>query len=106
MASVTYVLFPDGRDNDLGVSAVNREMRARNNGPAQYHSPFRPVDFGAKARSWYSVGSGIQPDGMLALLKAVDWPFPAMLVYRTGDEDRWSFVTLGLSSSELGEVDG
>lgn len=103
MASTTYVLFPDGRDDDFGVSAVNREMRARNTGPAPYHGPYRPLGFGAKAKAWYSVGSGIQPDEMLAMLKAVDWPFPARLVYRTGDEDRWSYVTLGLSSPELGE---
>lgn len=105
MASVTFVLFPDGRDKDFGVAAVNREMRARNTGPSPYHSPFRPMIYGAKAQAWFSIGSGLQPDEMLAMLKVVDWPYPAMLVYRTGSEDRWSFVTLGLSSPELGEVD-
>jgi hypothetical protein len=41
----------------------------------------------------------------LMALRAIDWRHPALFVYREPSEDRWSFVTLGLSSPELGEVD-
>lgn len=43
---------------------------------------------------------------VLMALRAIDWRHPALFVYREAEDDRWSYVTLGLSSPELGEGDG
>lgn len=40
---------------------------------------------------------------VLVRLRALDWNYPALLVHRSPGDDRWSYVTLGLRSSELGE---
>jgi hypothetical protein len=36
-------------------------------------------------------------------LRRIDWAYPALVVYRESGDDRWSYVTLGLSLRELGE---
>lgn len=46
---------------------------------------------------------GLTVDEVLERLWRIDWAYPALLVYRAGDEDRWSFVTVGLNKPELGE---
>lgn len=42
-------------------------------------------------------------DVVLERLRRIDWAYPALLVYRATGEDRWSYVTFGLSRPELGE---
>lgn len=47
------------------------------------------------------------PDDVIQRLLLIDWRHPALLVYRSDGDDRWSYMTLGLSSREwLGEGDG
>lgn len=97
-AESTFLLFPDGRDYETPVVLANQAIRARNTASgAEYHPPFHPVSSIANApRAWRSVGRGMTPDEMLGALKGADWAYPALAVYRTAGEDRWSFVYLGM----------
>lgn len=100
MTALGFVLFPDAREGDGPIGAVNAAIRAVNSvGGAQYHAPFRPVRMSGP-RVWHSFGAAIEPDEMLRILRSAQWEHPAKLLYRFEDEDHWSFVTLGLSSPE------
>lgn len=75
-----FVLFPDARELDENTDAGNRIT----------------VDGSAVESS---------PDEILPRLRRIDWAHPALLVYRSDGENRWSQVLLGLSLPELGEED-
>jgi hypothetical protein len=109
MGATTYALFPDSREYETEVVLANEKIRARNAVTgAEYHTPFRPAPFTAPVRSWisYSVDEGMEPSEMLALLRSVDWVYPALVVWRTeGADTRWNQALLGLNKPEFGEVD-
>lgn len=42
----------------------------------------------------------------LERLRQLDWRHPVLIVYREDGDNRWSYVTLGLNTPELGEGDG
>lgn len=105
MTAVGYVLFPDAREGDEAMGGINAAIRELNDAVgAQYHAPFRPVRMSGP-RAWHSLGAAVEPDAMLRILRAQDWAYPAKLLYRFADENTWSFITLGLSSPELGDGD-
>jgi hypothetical protein len=75
-----FVLFPDAREEDANADEGNRITC----------DGFAVVD---------------TPDEVLLRLRRIDWAHPALLVYRTEGENRWSTVLLGLNKPEFGEVD-
>lgn len=54
----------------------------------------------------YAGTTGATAYQLLAVLHGFDFERPALLVYREGGDDRWSYVTLGLNTPEFGEGDG
>jgi hypothetical protein len=98
-----YVVLPDGRDDAAWTLEAQRAMRAWNQAHEGHETPFRTVSFRSPILAVTSEGD-MDPDDMLALLRQIDWAYPAKLLYRTESEDTWSFVTLGLSLRELGEA--
>lgn len=75
-----YVLFPDAREQGVNADEGNRIT---------------------------CDGSAVEapPDDVLPRLAAIDWAHPALLVYRSEGENRWSQILLGLNRPEFGEVD-
>lgn len=73
-----YVIFPDAREQDQNTDAGNR---------------ITCDGFALKAG----------PDEVLPRLRRIDWAHPALLIYRSEGENRWSQVLLGLNKPEFGE---
>ncbi|MGN6128488.1 MAG: hypothetical protein ACTHON_18170 [Humibacter sp.] len=98
-----YLLLPDRREERVEV--VTRIALAHYNASAgdKWQPYFRPVTALGPIGAWVTPGR-IDPDDMLALLRQIDWAYPARVLYRTESENTWSFVTLGLSLRELGEA--
>lgn len=42
----------------------------------------------------------------LERLRRIDWRHPVLVVYREDGDDRWSYVTIGLNTPELGDGEG
>jgi hypothetical protein len=103
--AATYAVFPDAREGDAPIAQANKALRERNVSAPQYHAPFRPTSATAPIVGWISSGQGLEPEGMIAILRGIEWEFPFLLVYRTSEDTRWAFVPVGLSSPEWGEVD-
>lgn len=104
MTAATFILFPDGREAEAVVVEVNKILRDRNVGATEYHAPFRPSSHITPIPAWTSHGNRLEPEEMLSILRARDWVWPALVVYRTSEDNRWNFVTLGLNTPEgLGE---
>lgn len=102
--TATYALFPDGREAEAVIVEVNKILRDRNVGASEYHAPFRPSSHIAPIPAWTSHGNGLEPEEMLSILRARDWVWPVLVVYRTSEDNRWSHVMLGLNTPEgLGE---
>lgn len=76
-----YVIFPDAREGDDNADDAQRITSD-------------------------GIATEAPPDEILPRLRRIDWAHPALLVYRSDGENRWSQVLLGLSSPELGEGDG
>lgn len=53
----------------------------------------------------YAGTTGASAGELLDVLRGLDFERPALLVYREDGDDRWSYVTLGLNTPELGEGD-
>lgn len=70
-----YYLFPDRREKDANAFDAVSE----------------------------ALGDRLSPDEALPRLRRIDWAHPALVVYREDGDDRWSYVTLGLNTPELGE---
>jgi hypothetical protein len=103
MTSALYALFPDAREPEDSLRSVSRLERKRNVTGAQYHPPFSRMVFTSPIEAWHSHGV-MEPDEMLDLLKQVDWAYPALLAYRTSEDNRWSHMLLGMSvKPELGD---
>jgi hypothetical protein len=101
---VTFVLLPDARESEGPVTRINNWIRAKNVSTWQYTPPFRPVRM-AGPRAWHTYGLDdmASTDIMMDLLRLGDWEYPAIVALRGDSENRWSWVTLGLTVPELGE---
>lgn len=95
-----YLLLPDAREKEkTWWKEANDLLRSAE----VFQPPFRLVSALDSITALVSGGGVMEPDEMLALLRQIDWAYPAKLLYRTEPEDSWSFVTLGLSlRDELG----
>lgn len=101
MSAASFALFPDAREGEEPFAVANRALRARNVGEAVIQSPYRPMSHISPVRGWVSVGHGMDPDEMISILTGIDWHHPAMLVYRTSEDDRWSHLMVGLATPDL-----
>lgn len=61
--------------------------------------------FGSDGQDVFAGTTGAPVDDLLDVLRGLDFERPALLVYREDGDDRWSYVTLGLNTPELGEGD-
>jgi len=94
----TYALFPDARESEENLTAVNALVRARGVDPLEYHSPFRLVlQATNECMAWIAHGKNLPPDEMIGFIRKVAWQYPVLLVYRTGSDTRWSFMTVGVN---------
>ena len=101
MTTALYVLLPDARERDATMRSLGELERARNIvSGVQYHPPFARMVFTSPISAWHSHGA-MEPDEMLALLRQVDWAYPALLAYRTSEENRWSHLLVGLAAPDL-----
>jgi hypothetical protein len=108
VSAVSYYLFPDRRESPAVVGEANETIKTWSAGPGRnYQAPFGQVSFTSPVSGWVSVAGywGVPPLEMMTILKGIDWAYPALLVYREAEDDRWSQLLLGLSlRSELGEA--
>lgn len=90
-----FILLPDRREGPVVLTRVNDLLYEHATTRPAWS--FRPMATVTSITAYRSFGSGVGPDTMLALLRQIDWAYPAKLLYRTESENGWSFVTLGLS---------
>lgn len=112
MAAVAYYLFMDRRESDAAMVEVNKAIKAWSESKTPqasmaYQAPFRKIYFTAPVTGFVSAGGvqGVPPSEMLAFLKNAQWAYPATVMYREEQDDRWSWVVLGMSSPEFGGED-
>jgi hypothetical protein len=110
--STRYVLFPDSREPEGTVEGINKEMRSAReltgHSRAFWHTRFHSADPSYPERlRWYDrLTNDEDVNGFVAWMRTRDWRYPALLVYQTIGDGRWSYVMVGLSSPEGGEGDG
>lgn len=108
MSAVSYYLFLDRRESPAIVGEANEVIKTWNSRPGRhYQAPFGQISFTAPVSGWVSAAGywGVPPLEMLAVLSGIDWAYPAQVLYREEEEQRWSHATLGLSlKPELGEA--
>lgn len=103
MTAAMYTLFPDGREAEALVTEINQILRDRAFESEDYHGPFRPTSYTTPLVAWSSHGEGLEPEEMLRILRSRSWSWPALLVYRTSEDNRWSYLHLGLGFAEESE---
>lgn len=104
MAALTMALFPDGREPEKSLTQLNELIRELPRG--REHSgrlttiglstAFNPVHWTA-AYPTYQDGRyvGVPVDSLLECIRKVDWIHPVLVVYRRGDEAKWSYAPFG-----------
>lgn len=99
MMGALFILLPDRREGLEGIRQANELIHQLDAqaGRASVTLPFTSVAHMTTIRAYRSFGSGASPDEMLALLRQIDWAYPARVLYRTESENGWSYVVLGLS---------
>jgi hypothetical protein len=102
----TFALFPDAREGWRSVAQADEALQERSSDDARHQSLFRPMSHISSVRGWVSVGHGMDPDKMLALLRRIAWEYPALVVYRTSEENRWSHLMVGLTPPDLAIGEG
>jgi hypothetical protein len=94
----TYALFPDARESEENLIKVNALIRVRGADLFEYHSPFHPVlQATNECMAWIAHGKGLNSDEMIGFIRKVAWHYPVLLVYRTENDTRWSFMTVGVN---------
>lgn len=113
----TMLLLPNAREPEASIHALNELLvqlrpgigdRFRNLSEVRPYPEPSPSDHwgGSKVPEAYAWGAAlnhISGNDVATEARKVEWHFPALLVYQDQDDDRWSYVTLGLNKPELGE---
>lgn len=114
----TVLVLPDAREDASAISELGRRVTAlrpevevtfRNLSEVRPYPESSPSDHwgGSKvpeAAVWAAALNHIDGAAVVAEARKCDWRHPALVVYQDQDDDRWSYVTIGLRKPEgLGE---
>lgn len=97
------VLFPDAREKQQSITQLNEFVRALPRGPERrvttlgLSTAFYPAHY-SSAHPLYLEGrfTGVDADPLLRCLADTDLAHPMHVVYREGDDVRWSETKFGL----------
>lgn len=96
MTAITFLVYPDQRENEESIQVLNRRLRPLRDGKANVpplvkygHIIGWPAFYGTKT-------DAVDAADLLGAVAHVQWAYPVLVVYRPANENRWSHSLMGL----------